>query len=251
MSDGQVEFIPFEDPRLGRHIRHDERSREFPAPRRMKRPTDIRHRNHSRYKLFQSDIGACTGFTGAQALNTDPYRLARRLKKLPLTTNEHGFEFYGGATHRDPWPGVWPPNDTGSSGLAVAQEMQARGEIVGYHWAFGYDHGLAALPEGPLMQGTWWTEDMFDPDSDGRVRPTGRDVGGHEYLWVGVEVVSRLAPSKNRSWFLNSWEDERNGRYWGVTASGNDGPGGGYFYLEQDDHRALLERDGDLIQLVV
>ena len=252
MSDGQVESIPFEDPRLGRHIRHDPRNRDHAVPRRaVSDRGDIRWRNHSRHKLFQGRVGACTGFTGAQALNTEPYRAGRRARGLRLTTNEDGFAYYSGATARDPWPGVWPPTDTGSSGLAVAQEMQARGEIVGYQWAFGYDHGLAALAEGPLMQGSWWTADMFRPEPGGRVRPTGQDAGGHEYLWVGHEVRSKLQPSQNRSWFVNHWEDEAAGDYWGVTPSGDPGPGGGYFWMTADDHRQLLDRDGDLVQLVI
>ena len=254
MSDGQVEFLPFADGRLGRHVRHDPRNREHPSRRAIPRgealTVDVRHRNYSRFKLCQFRVGACTGFTGAQALNTGPNRERRRKLGKGLTTNTDALAYYSGATARDPWQGTYPPIDTGSSGQAVAEELVARGEADAYVWAFGYDHGLASLPLRALMQGTWWTEGMFEPEPDGRVRPTGDDAGGHEYLWVGFEKRSKLSPSKDRSWFLNSWEDEPSGNYWGVTPRGVPGPGGGYFYMERDDHEYLLERDGDLIGLV-
>lgn len=232
MSDGQVEFIPFEDKRLGRHIRHDPRSRRFATPRRARPTTDVRHRNYGR-KLHQR-IGACTGYTGAHCLNCAPARQALR----PRATfgDADALRFYSGATTRDPWEGVYPPTDTGSSGLAVCETMLAEGIITRYEWSFGFEHGLESIQDGALMQGTWWTTDMFDPDPTGRVRPTGGDAGGHEYLWVGVELRTRLAPSQNRSWFLNSWGP------WGK---------GGYFWMTWEDHMMLLERDGDLIRPIV
>lgn len=251
--------LPKEDPRLGRHVYHDEQSRNFPAPRQATPTSDIRHRNFSRYKLYQADIGACVAFTGAQAMNTSPYRAQRVLREVnkgvlsrqvKLYREATAFEWYSAITKIDPFPGSWPPDDTGSNGLAMAKHLLAIGEISRYEWAFGYDHGVQSLPLGPLMQGTWWTWDMFRPAPDGRVRPMGGDAGGHEYLWVGLEVRSKLNPSQNRSWFLNSWEDERNARLWGVEPDGS-GPGGGYFYMTQDDHRHLLSRQGDLIRLVV
>jgi hypothetical protein len=115
----------------------------------------------------------------------------------------------------------------------VAQELKARGLISLYEHAFGFQHGLRVIQQRPLMQGTYWPEGMFYPDPTGRVRPTGRDAGGHEYLWVGTELRSKLTRADNRSWFVNSW-----GWEFGVN---------GYFYLTWDDHEALLARDGDLI----
>ncbi len=249
MADGDLEYLPFVTGgrfTLGRHLRHDPASREYPArrvgPRAARR--DRRWRNLSRRKLYQGDVGACTGFTGAQALNSLPHKA----KGSRLLTNEDGFSFYAGATGRDPWAGTWPPDDTGSSGLAVALELRARALITGFEHAFGYEHGVAALAYAPLMQGTVWTEAMFRPDPDGRARIDGAEVGGHEYLWLGLQVGS--TPADDRSWFLNHWEDEAAGDYWGTDARGRQGPGGGYFYLTRADHEELLGRNGDLIRLV-
>lgn len=233
MSDGQVELLPWypqEGYTLGRNIQHDVRSRAFAAPRRAEPAADKRHRIYGS-RLDQGQVGACTGFAGAAMCNASPLR--QTIAPAKTKTSADGLDFYRGATRRDPFPGEWEPNDTGSSGLAVCQELQARGLITGYEWAFGFAHGLSVITAKPLMQGTWWTEAMFTPDADGRVRPTGQDAGGHEYLWIGVELRSKITRADNRSWFVNSWSSE-----WGVR---------GYFYMTWDDHEALLARDGDLV----
>lgn len=235
MADGDLVQLPWPDDAphpLGRSIRHDPASRNFPAPRRAVPTKDKRHRVYGA-KLDQDGIGACTGFTAAHCLNAEPARAFVRPE--PTLTNAHAFDFYRGGSRLDPWPGAWEPEDTGSSGLAVCQHLRNIGRIPRYEWAFGFQHGLEVISYATLMQGTWWPEGMFHPDADGRVRPTGPDAGGHEYLWVGIEIRSKLTPSQNRSWFLNSW-----GR-WGKYGSG-------FFYLTWDDHEALLARQGDLIR---
>jgi hypothetical protein len=232
MADGDIIRIPFEDHRLGRHVHHDPRNREHAIARTVALPQDVRWRRRGA-KLNQGNVGACTAFTGAHAMNTEPVRAAVHRRTL---TDADALDIYSKATVRDAIDGQYPPDDTGSTGLAVCQELQARGLITSYEWAFGHEAGVAALAHGPLMQGTYWTEQMFWPDPDGRVRPTGSDAGGHEYLWLGLEIVSRLMPSKNRSWFFNSW-----GPTYGKS---------GYFYMTWEDHAALLARDGDLIRPV-
>jgi hypothetical protein len=196
---------------------------------------DVKHRNWG-VRLNQGNVGACTGFTGAHALNHSPLRQAIR----PGLTQRamQALAFYSRASQLDPWPGSYPPNDTGSSGLAVCKAMQELAHISGYQWAFGFTHGLSQIAQGPLMQGTEWTYSMMVPDRDGRCHPTGDLAGGHEYLWVGVDVAAR------RSWFLNSW-----GLGWGGAAlvAGRRG----HFYLTWDDHAALLARDGDLVRPLV
>jgi hypothetical protein len=141
-----------------------------------------------------------------------------------------GLRFYEEATVTDPYPGSYPPTDTGSDGLSVCKTMVTEGWISRYEWAFGFDHGLSVISQYALMQGTEWTNDMFHPDLDGRVHDGGGLAGGHEYLWVGVEIRSTFAHC--RSWFVNSW-----GTGWGKN---------GYFYLTFPDHEALLARNGDL-----
>jgi len=106
------------------------------------------------------------------------------------------------------------------------------GFASGYKWAFGYDHGLEQLAEGPLMIGTWWYEEMFFPDRRGMVQPKGRRSGGHETLWVGHD------PQSQEDLFLNNWSPA-----WGLL---------GYFRMKSADTRSLIdEQDGDLVRPVI
>lgn len=237
MSDGDVERIPW-DPEaphpLGRHLRHDPRSRAFAVPRAAAPVVDVRHRRYGP-KLNQGSVGACTCFAAAHTVNTNPVR--RGLAGRSTARGVDAMRWYERATALDVFAGQFPPDDTGSSGLAACQALVEAGVISRYEWAFGFEHGLDSIAAGPFMQGTWWTEAMFRPDADGRVHPTGADAGGHEYEWVGVEVRSKLNPSKNRAWYMNSW-----GAGWGEA---------GYFYMTFDDAAALVGRDGDLIRPIV
>jgi hypothetical protein len=80
------------------------------------------------------------------------------------------------------------------------------------------------------MCGTTWYDGMFYPDSHGVIRPTGADVGGHEYLCSGVSVTNRMLR------FQNSW-----GSGWGDY---------GKFYMTFDDFASLLAAGGDAVRLV-
>lgn len=240
MSDGQVEYIPFEDHRLGRHIRHDERNRNYPVRLvAAAEPTeDISWRLWGRH-LYQDSIGACTCFAAGHFVNSNPFRTQVRPKKLFIDSK--CFDAYRIATRKDPFQGEWEPTDTGSSGQAACEALIELGYASAYEWAFGFQQGLLAIARGPIMQGTWWTNDMFHPDKDGRAHPTGGDAGGHEYLWRGIEIRSKLTRSQNRSWFRNSWSKPGQ-PHWGK---------GGDFYLTWEDHEALLARDGDLVRPVI
>lgn len=232
-----LEYLPWEAPEgvsLGRHIRHDERNRGFALPRAAAPDVDVRHRNWGR-KLYQDGIGSCTCHTAAHAVNTMPLRAQRRPAKT--LTNADAFALYRIATARDPWPGTWEPDDTGSSGQAACIALVGTGRATGYRWAFGYEHGRTQIAEAPLMQGTWWYTGMFDPSPSGQVRPTGARAGGHEYLWVGTEVRN----GERRNWFLNSWH--RREHPWGK---------GGYFWMTEADHRSLVDdQQGDLVRPVI
>lgn len=228
-------YVPV-DPRLGRQVVHDPRSREFAVGtvRGVIPTTDVRHRRHGA-KLDQGSVGACVGFTGAHCLNTDPFRASFVGK--PFLKNSDALRFYSKATVLDRIPGKYPPNDTGTSGLYVCKAMLAEGLIKRYEWAFGFQHGLEAISFSPLMQGTEWRERMMVPNGAGEVFPAGNMYGGHEYLWIGVEIRSKVAPSTNRSWFLNSW-----GSSWGVN---------GYFFMTWKNHEKLLSWNGDLIRPII
>ena len=130
------------------------------------------------------------------------------------------------ATRLDSTPGSYPPDDTGSSGLAVAKAAKGEGLISSYAHAFGIDHALAALMAGPVICGTNWYEGMFTPDPKGLVTISGALAGGHEWALVGVNVTTRILTS------LNSW-----GSSWGDK---------GKFYMSWATFTRLLAQQGDV-----
>lgn len=207
---------------LGRVVQHDEQSRNFPA-RRAAQPQTVLWR-HTAQVLDQGDLGACTGFALAQCLNARMYADARPKRRHINSVVARGF--YSLATQLDPFPGQWPPQDTGSSGLAVCKAGVHRGYLSGYDHAFGFEHFCAALQLQPVIVGTYWYDAMFDPDTNGLVHKQGSPVGGHEYTALGVNYQTQLVT------FLNSW-----GPRWGRN---------GRFYMTFQDFAALLAEQGDV-----
>lgn len=206
---------------LGRRAQFDDRSRRFAAPALLAPKTVLW--DHLGPVLDQGSTGSCTGHATAQACNTRPTHQPRGR----LLNNDDARSIYSRATELDPWPGIWPPTDTGSSGLAACKAAVERGHITRYEWAFGFDHLLSALQSGPVMVGTWWYDSMFTTRS-GYVTAEGERVGGHEYLIVGCNLRSRYVTA------LNSW-----GPHWGLR---------GRFRLPFDTMRRLLTEDGDAVQ---
>jgi hypothetical protein len=239
MADGQVERIPFDDPRLGRHIRHDPRSRNFALPRHADLSQPVKWRNWGQ-KLDQGDLGACTGYAAAHCLNHMPMRAS--IRPRPTLKNAQAEEFYSIATGLDPWPGQWRPDDTGSSGLAACQAAVHLGFATGYRWAFGFDHGRAALRDGPLMMGSYWDWNMFEPDKDGYIRTGGGVAGGHEF------IITADYPDLGEVWGLNSWGPSWGG--WGPVQRNGYRTHPGMFRMKYPVFRELLERDGDLVRPV-
>lgn len=220
--------LPRYDARLGRHVEHDPRSRAYPAQAAPLSAADVVH-EHYGVVLNQGQLGSCTGNAGAQSLMTAP------LRRRPRTmTQRKAVSLYSRATVIDGFDGDYPPDDTGSSGLAVCKAMVETGYISSYEWAFGIDHAKAALGAGPVMCGTAWYESMFEPDRRGEVTIGGQIAGGHEYLCLGyVEDGDYFL-------FLNSW-----GRHWGVPGPSDSG---GCFWMSRDTFGSLLEDQGDVVQ---
>ena len=146
MTDPELHVVTVEqqDPRLGRQVVHDRRSRNFAfrvaeAPRR-----DITLRVYNPRPNPEQKIGLCTCVDACVKANTAGNRV--RGVVLGMDTAER---LYRRATDLDPWPGSYPPDDTGSSGLAAAQASKEAGLIDSYSWIFnGTDGILAALAAG-------------------------------------------------------------------------------------------------------
>lgn len=213
--------------RLGRHVEHDKRSRDYPAARATVPIGPIRHRRISRI-LDQGNLGSCTGNAIAGLLGTEPF-----YKPWPYhpTMNEaEALKLYERGTQLDAFPGAYPPDDTGSTGLAVAKAAKEAGLIGSYAHAFGVEHALGALMLAPAIAGFQWY-DSFDEPVGGRVIALAAGAvvrGGHEVELVGI--VDR-GPDRFVE-AVNSW-----GRAWGHK---------GHFLIPLDLFERLLDEEGDV-----
>jgi hypothetical protein len=205
--------------RLGRHVEHDARSRNYPASRAPKVVSVAHERRCAPFN--QLALGSCTGNAEAGLLMTDPYFTAGR-----MLDEADAVTLYERATHFDRVKGVYPPDDTGSSGLAVMKAAQALGYITAYQHAFGLQHALEALVLGPVITGVSWYEGFDAPASDGTVTISGSVRGGHEFEVVAIDADAQTVRA------CNSW-----GSDWGDD---------GYFQFSWDTWDRLLHERGDV-----
>lgn len=198
----------------------DEASRRFLAAAAPTVHTCM-HR-HDRKPLRQW-LGSCTGHSAAQALNT------RRLHKprWPYKTDDDAMDYYTWATQHDIYRGQMPEEDTGSSVLAAAQAVRSFGQIERFNWSFGYDHMLGTLMLDPVIVGTLWLENMFEPDSKGFLDIAGPVAGGHAYLIIGFNARDDYFT------ILNTW-----GQGWGRN---------GRAKIPGPAMRRLIEDDGEAV----
>ena len=220
--------IPRTDPRLGRNIEHDERSRAFAF--RAAPAIELKSVRHTRNipVLDQGSLGSCTGNAGIGACGTDP--LYGTLTSLVTDFSEDAaVALYSDATKIDEWAGEYPPEDTGSSGLAIAKILLARGWISQYQHTFTFEDMLAALQQGPVLFGTYWYNNFFSPDEKGFITKAANDTvaGGHEIVCDEVNVEQEYVG------FTNSW-----GEGWGDN---------GRFYTSFALLKELLAEEGDVV----
>jgi hypothetical protein len=216
---------------LGRHQEHDARSLNFPAATAPIPNVTIRWAINAA-PLDQGQLGSCTGNAVAQCANTATFFAERRkVNRGRFLTEDDALRFYSRATVVDEFDGSFPPDDTGSSGLAAAKALKEAGYLKEYRHAFGIDHVLGALALGPMIVGTVWLDDMFDPDERGVLSVSGDEAGGHEYLLLGWH------PKPDLLEFYNSW-----GSGWAKR---------GRFYIPTADFDTkLLQNGGDATVLV-
>lgn len=213
--------------RLGRHVEHDPRSRAY-AFGAVMAPSSMRSVVHRRWgHIFdQGDLGSCTGNAAAGAANCRPlHHLGTKTLK-----EADAVDLYSLATQLDGFDGEYPPEDTGSSGLAVAQALTQKGLIDGYQHAFGIAEALTALQIKPVITGIDWLEGFDTPSATGLVEIAGQVRGGHEFLVRGFEwhgtVLDSVVGCDNS---------------WGETYGHK-----GTFRMRVRDWSEMLDRSGDV-----
>ena len=143
---------------------------------------------------------------------------------------EYAYKIYDHAISID----EWDDNDSdseremGTSVRAGAEAVLKFGRLKSYVWAFQLQPAVEwVLTRGPVVLGTLWYNSMLDTDSEGivQIKPRARPVGGHAYLWRGVDVRRAMAKCSN------SWGDD-----WGIS---------GEFFLPLRDLERLIAEEGE------
>ena len=220
MTDLYVKVLEQKDPRLGRNVVHDPRSFGFALPMSVDRSRwhDKRIAVYDPRPNPNQAIGCCTGVAKVVMFNA-----AGNRKRGVVLDMDDAISIYSLATSLDPWDGAYPPEDTGSSGLAAAKAAQTKGLGGTYRWIFNGAEGvIQAVMDGRVVNvGTRWDYPMFTPDRNGIVHPGGKTAGGHEWSVRGYDKKRNLA--LGRCW-------------WGSFRD---------FWISLDDLDALLADDGD------
>lgn len=211
--------------RLGRHVLHDPKSRDYPAETASKIKS-VTH-NATGLPLDQGDIGSCTANALCGALDSSPDDASA--KKY---TEKEAVELYELETKLEGKP--YPPNDPGGSGLMVCKAAKQLGWISSYRHAFGVQHALEALVLRPVITGVDWYTSFDTPDpATGLVKidPGATVRGGHEIVADGIDAENELV------WLWNSW--------------GTQFAQGGRFCWSFDTWAQLLSSQGDVTVPIV
>jgi len=200
------EWIPEVYRRLGRYIHHDERSRRYVAEQAAAIQTVMHARHCAAYD--QGNVGMCTGTAETGMLMTDPFWVPGR-----AMTEADALRLYSEATRIDRYWGTYPPDDTGSSGLAVMKAAKREGLVQSYSHTFSLTQLLGALTLRPGILGVTWYESFDTPLPTGECHlPAGAEArGGHEVELFGLDV------EHERVWCYNSWGPWgafKDGRFW-------------------------------------
>lgn len=147
--------------------------------------------------LDQRNTSSCVGRACWQVLAGEPVL-------SPLAESLTAMGIYDEARKND----EWPDNDNVDEGTSVRaglEVLKRHGAISAYFWGKNAaEAGEFLLHFGGLVFGINWTQDMFQPDNNGIIHPTGALAGGHAIYACGCDWRGKFIM------FQNSW-----GRGWG------------------------------------
>jgi hypothetical protein len=222
----RIPITEVEGKPLGRHIRHDSRSRQYAVQPTATAVQSVLHA-FTGPVLDQGNLGSCTGNMVVNTLKAAPF--TPTVPKTVSLDETLAVKVYSLGTTFDSDPANYPPTDTGSDGLSVGKAAKALGLISGYRWAFGIDAALLALMDGPIGIGIDWYAGFDNPTGpNALVAISGAVRGGHEVTVIGYDASSKTLR------LVNSW-----GSGWGD---------GGFFTMSVDTLTALLKAGGDVVQ---
>lgn len=210
------------DARLGRLASFDDRSRQYSiAPLAEAVGYRTKYWNVP-WVLDQGSTSACVGNSWTGEAFAEPV-------SVPDLDEDFAQGVYHAAQEIDEWPGH---AYDGTSVLAGAKVMQARGYIKSYKWAFSVEEAFKAICwSGPCVLGCGWLQDMFTPTSDYYLNVSGAVAGGHAILVYGLQLDAQGLP--HHVLLKNSW-GEKWGRYGSVKVRA------------ADFGKLLLQNDGEL-----
>lgn len=210
---------------LGRHVHYDSRNEGYPfRPRAVQTLRDVLWHFHIPV-LDQGNLGSCTGNALVDSLGSDP--LYATVPTGTVLDEALAVKVYSLATQLDPYPGTYPPNDTGSDGIDASKAAQKLGLISGYTHSTDLASMQQAVMQQPVMIGINWYSSFDAPASNGMVSiSSGAYIrGGHEVAVVGMSATNGTFLAQN------SW-----GADWGVN---------GTFQFSFATMDRLLSEEGD------
>lgn len=183
------------DPRLGRIAEFDTRSLNYPMRELVSTTLYPRSKVWTiRQRLNQLQTPRCVGYSIATEIGMQPYYH----NVTPFLADI----IYKEAQKIDYWPGEGYDGTSVLAGIKIAQQL---GFFFEYRWALPpnplNDMIMVMGYKGPVICGTNWYNDMFTPDSNGFIHPTGALVGGHAY------VLSEIHWAEKYFYSPNTWGD--------------------------------------------
>jgi len=150
----------------------------------------------------QGNLGACEAFTQLDIATSKPRTTSFATQ---AAFNAAAIAAYSWITANDPFPGAYPPNDTGSDSLSGCKWLVKQGLAKSCTVLSGAAAVKGAIQVGPVIVGMNWLENMFTPDRCGNLSITGAVAGGHAEAIQGYDVVAD-------TWYIqNHWDND-----WGI-----------------------------------